>query len=270
MITVIAILGMEHGGTTLLSRMLGTHSNAVSLGGIKNYAKFVDGKMACTCGQSCGDCTFWSKVEDALDAAGTSSRAVAAATKSRKEDRQAATSAAQHLLRAISAATGRNILVDSSRHPYWSNLLDDAPDIRTVRVHIFKTPFEQMASAKRKGRSRFKELLEYNRRSHFCRKAIRGHEAGITVPYGAFCGAPDLYLSRVMQAAGTEMEPAQISDWGATELHMLGGNRMKRETRSTIRYDERWRDALSSGEVLLARLVAGGALKRNIDSSSNG
>lgn len=270
MVTVIAILGMEHGGTTLLSRMLGTHSNAVSVGGIKNFSKFVDGRMACTCGEPWGRCDFWSRVHDALVAAGSSSRDVASATRSRKEDRQAARSAAQGLVRAISAATGSGIIVDSSRHPYWSNRLEDAPDIRTVRVHIFKTPNEQMASAKRKGRSRLKELLEYNRRNHFCSKALSDHGGGITIPYGAFCGDPEAYLARIMHAAGTEPEPEQITAWGRTTLHMLGGNRMKQETGSTIRHDERWRDTLSRREILLARLIAGGALKRNIANASKG
>ncbi|MBF9059085.1 hypothetical protein HKCCSP123_07810 [Rhodobacterales bacterium HKCCSP123] len=270
MITVVAILGLEHSGTTLLARMLGTHSAATSVGGIKNFAAFASGKKACTCGGSWGDCDFWSAVDEALEAAGRSSRDVGSAIGSGAEGGPSSRQAAQDLVRAISSATGSKILVDSSRDPLWVDMLDGATDIRTVRVHIFKTPYEQMASAKRKNRSTYKELRKYNRRSRACRRALASHDGGITIPYGAFCGAPEGFVSQIMRAAGAQLEPEQITGWGLTPLHMLGGNRMKRETRSTIRYDELWRDTLSSGEVLLARLIAGGSLRRNMDSSSRG
>lgn len=56
------IVGCGHSGSTLLDRIIGIHSQAVSLGEMKYFDTCVAHNHTCACGKLIHDCDFWSPV----------------------------------------------------------------------------------------------------------------------------------------------------------------------------------------------------------------
>jgi len=247
-IFVLAILGLEHSGTTLVSRVFGAHSKAFSLGGLKNIQKFARNDRSCSCGVPLSQCDVWSGVITGLD--------LSADTKLGKQEKA-------DLLRRLRDVTGSTLMVESSRKPEVTRDLADVPGITVIPMHVFKTPVQQMASAKRKRRPVFGELFKYIRRSREIRRSRFGGRAPIAIPYENFCATPEVYVQQVLSMTGEDLEANQIDAWGLTELHMLGGNRMKKQTDSTITNDVSYRETLSSFTIASGVLLGNMAYLKN-------
>lgn len=265
-IYVIAILGMEHSGTTLLSRILSSHSDAFGIGGIKNYAKHARGEKPCSCGMPLDACDIWSGVAKAAQDLGYPPNKLIGDLSSGNPDQSQPAIVA--LIHAISRTTGKRVLIESSRQPVWTQALDECDDIEVVPLHIFKSPAQQMASARRKDRSVWKELRKYLSRSKRIRNTRFGTGASrvapIPVPYLDFCETPETYIQTIMSRADRQMESRQISHWGESALHMLGGNRMKKSKDSGVRVDTSWQGRMSGSEKRMAQIIGGATYARNI------
>ncbi|MCD1619903.1 sulfotransferase [Salipiger manganoxidans] len=257
MITVATILGLEHSGTTLLARMLGAHSKAFAIGGLKNFTAFAEGRKACSCGETPATCVFWTTVLEEIRSRGNDPQILAAELAAHRRNPALARDAARIIVEAISAASGMSLIVDASRDSTWGALLKQSPSIRVVPIHIFKTPMAQLASAKRKQRSLYAEIGKYISRSRDCRAETSRSSSSVTLAYDELCSAPETSLASIMDAVGLPLEHHQVTGWGAEPLHMIGGNRMRSSTSSKVERDEHWKKLLSGFEVALARLGGG-------------
>lgn len=260
---VVTILGLEHSGTTLLARMLGAHPDAVAIGGLKNFASFVQHKKQCSCGGGPDSCAFWLPVLDHLRKDGRDPAALAAALSGRRTAPVPGRQAAGQLIAAISAASGAGVIVDASRDPEWTRLLRPLTGIEVLPVHIFKSPLAQAASARRKDRSVYGELAKYLSRSRACRAETRRTPAAVTLAHADLCATPGPLIARIMDRLGLAADPRQVADWGSRPLHMLGGNRMRSSTKSDILTDQSWTGILSPFEVTLVRLSGAAAHAAN-------
>ena len=260
---VVTVLGLEHSGTTLLARMLGTHPDAVAIGGLKNFASFVQHRKRCSCGGDPDSCAFWLPVLDHLRKDGLDPADLATALSGRRSAPVPARQAAGQLIAAIVAASGAAMIVDASRDPEWSQLLRPLAGIEMVPVHIFKSPLAQAASAKRKERSVYGELAKYISRSRACRAETRRATAAVTLAHEDLCATPGPLIARIMDRLGLDPDPRQVADWGSRPLHMLGGNRKRRSTSSDIQSDRGWSGILSPLEITLVRIAGGAAYAAN-------
>src|ERR1043165_9307298 len=64
--TAVFICSASHSGSTLLSLLLGSHREAISLGEITHMPKNLSLNTACSCGSPARVCKFWSEVVDGL------------------------------------------------------------------------------------------------------------------------------------------------------------------------------------------------------------
>lgn len=218
-IYVIAILGLEHSGTTLLSRILSSHSDAFGIGGLKNYAKHARDEKPCSCGMPLDACDIWRSVAEAADCLGYPQSRLIDDLSCDNADRSAPAIAA--LVRAVSSATGKRILIDSSRQPIWTQALDGCDDIEVVPLHIFKSPAQQMASARRKDRSVWKELRKYLSRS----KRIRNARFGTALHGSRRSLCPIWIFAKPPKPTFRPLCPAPIGRWKAVKFR-IGAKRL--------------------------------------------
>jgi hypothetical protein len=244
---------MEHGGTSLLSRMIGAHPDAISVGGVlKNLPRLLRGRKLCSCGGSDASCEFWSGVlQDLTDQDFSRERLLVVLQRGDYADPLIG-----ELFHTIARRSQHSILVESSRRPWHARGLNGHPGIQVVPIHIFKDPRAQMGSAKRRGEPLWRETVKYWRISLSVASHARQHPAGIGVPYEAYCLEPERWLRHIMLRLGRPFQPVQLSDWGRAERHMLGGNDMKALGSSTVIVDSRWNQTLKPHEQQLVRTLA--------------
>jgi len=256
--TILSILGLEHSGTTLLVRILNNHPDAVSIGGLKNVTDFATGKRPCSCGAPRGGCAFWTGVENKFQNRG---RQLANLFPSLQAGDA---STIGDFFGSVAASSGQSLLIESSRQPSYLDLLPGAPDFRATAVHIFKHPAAQAWSAHRAGRSVLREMRHYRRRSHAILRRLTNHPAALHISHEAFCAAPETHLRRILALAGLEPAPDQLATWGEKEIHIIGGNRMKKNRSSAIKTDDTWQQSLPLAPRLLARFLGTAPYRRNL------
>lgn len=256
--TILSILGLEHSGTTLLVRILNNHPDAVSIGGMKNLTSFATGLRPCSCNAAYGQCPVWHAVEGNLQTRGRKLANISHAIKTRD-------AATIHDLFASAAASFRQpLLIESSRQPSYLDLLPGAPDFRTTAVHIFKHPGAQAWSAHRAGRSVLREMRHYRRRSHAILRRLSHHPAALHISHEEFCAAPDTHLRRILALASLEPRPGQLETWGEKDMHIIGGNRMKKDRTSAIRTNDTWRQSLPLVPRILSYFLGSSSYRRNL------
>ena len=256
--TILSILGLEHSGTTLLVRILNNHPDAVRIGGMKNLSPFAAGQRPCSCGASYGKCPIWNAVEKTFQTRGRRLADLSVAIKTGN----AAT--IHDFFASVAASFHQPLLIESSRQPSYLDLLPGAPDFRAAAVHIFKHPAAQAWSAHRAGRSVLREMRHYRRRSHAILRRLSHHPAALHISHEDFCAAPEVHLRRILALAGLEPAPRQLDTWGEKEMHIIGGNRMKKNRSSAIKTDDTWRNSLPLVPFLLASLLGTAAHRRNL------
>lgn len=260
--TILSILGLEHSGTTLLVRILNNHPDAVSIGGLKNLADFATGIRQCSCGQPYGECRFWTAVGQEFDArqrrlAGFFDAITAGDTATIRD-----------FFASVSAATRRSLVIESSRQPFYIDLLPGTPEFQSVAVHMFKHPGAQAWSAYRAGRSVLREMRHYRRRSDAILRRLTNHPAALHLSHEDFCASPEHHLRRALALTGLEPAPGQLATWGEKEMHMIGGNRMKKDRSSAIRTDDTWRQSLPVMPRLLSRLIGYAPYRRSLAAAN--
>lgn len=259
--TILSILGLEHSGTTLLVRILNNHPDALSIGGMKNLTPFATGRSSCSCGASYGGCSFWNEVENEFRRRGHRLEHMSDAIK-------AGDAATIHDFFASVVALPRGpLLIESSRQPSYLDLLPGAPDFSAAAVHIFKHPAAQAWSAQRAGRSVLREMRHYRRRSRAILRRLAHHPAALHLSHEDFCAEPGKHLQRILALAGFEPATRQLDTWGEKGMHIIGGNRMKKDRSSAIDTGADWRKSLHPVSRLLAMLVGGDSYRRNLDAA---
>lgn len=246
---ILSILGLEHSGTTLLLRILNNHPDAIAIGGMKNLSDFAQGRRSCSCGRGYGDCSWWNQVEGRLRETGSSIGDTSAALMQRKA------SPIHALLTTVAGISGKALVIESSRQPGYLDLLPGEPQFSQVAVHIFKHPAAQAWSAFRAGRSVLREMRHYRRRSFAIVARLQGHQMAIHLSHEAFCETPAHYLQRILALAGTDPSPGQLDHWGEKDLHVIGGNRMKKDRSSEIKSNQSWRESLPMIHRLTAQIL---------------
>ncbi len=264
-IRIIYLLGLGHSGTTLLGRLLNAHSQAMSIGGTKNIPLFVSGRKSCACGALFpAECSYWSAVDDSLEKRGLSLSGLQFGY----EDQENLKPEELHLFfESVLEASGAEVIVDTSRRRTYFAKLEQVPGLELIPVHIFKSPWAQYSSNKRKGMGLIRSLWNYNVRGRRIRTMKpKGHPI-VHVHYEDLCRDPERHLARIMAAAGLAFEDEQVTAFSESETHILGGNRARSDKSSVIRLDENWRERLTVFEQSAARLLGGAVYRRNLKES---
>jgi hypothetical protein len=164
---VLAIVGSDRSGSTLLDNMLGGVPGAFSAGEIRYMWErgFAEGRL-CGCGRKIVDCDVWSKVierlpPDAKDVGRMLEDLELLRTRHvlsleipvyRQRYRSVVSELAkriQPLYRTLAEVSGAEVIVDSSKRPTWARMLALMPEIDLTVVHLVRDPRAVAHSRKR-------------------------------------------------------------------------------------------------------------------------
>lgn len=268
------VLGLEHSGTTLLSQLVSSLPNCMSLGEVMHFlsAPHMEshasrwgkevGYGRCSCGAQWRDCPFWGPryALCGLESAGA------------REDKYADFLAS---LQGDSSVPG--VLVDSSKGLILFDALTHAWNRNGLRpqdlfaVLITRDPRGFLVSMAAKAKHAGKRTglvacwralnLWYGANRTFCR-AIEtlGEERALAITYESLCFEPTRTLDRLCSMLGIGPPTGGVTPDHNDSHIAIGNSDFLLGNRSAVRYDSRW---FYSTQVQLAYLMHPRARKLN-------
>lgn len=260
--TVVYIAGNHRSGSTLLDMVLGSHSRALSIGEIVALGEYFRQNKPCTCGEKIHDCPFWGEVQKRLaeDFGQQTPCSRYAPIHSASDLLRGlvpfpSSSSARYdgrLLQAVSAISGRDFVIDSSKT--FSRLLFYllAYGGRTFVIHLTRDPrgvINSLLRTKEYATDRLDLYIRWWRstQSRLHRlSALRGPSRILRLRFEDFCRSPVDALAPVLSSLGLEFEPPML-DYGSHEHHNISGNiKTRKRAVAAITFREAWRDELPS------------------------
>lgn len=308
---ILYVLAASHSGSTLLSMLLGAHPAVCTVGELKlTPAAMGDLRdYFCSCGDAVQQCEFWRSVTRELNRVGVSfdlrdadmdfrygggryadrlnrmlvrgrafeclrDAALAASPSWRKRCKlvQRRNTA---LAQAVLAASGKRIVVDSSKHAIRLKYLlrNDSLDVKVLRlirdgrgVALTYVDPARFAAASDPGLQRRHEGTGMSLAAAARAWRLSNEEADrmasrlnprrwVHVRYEELCDDPDSTLSRIFDFVGVDPK-ARISDFRAVEQHVIG-NDMRLDPTGGVRLDDRWRKTLTPRDLRVFDDIAG-------------
>lgn len=242
--TIVCITAVGHSGTTLLDLILSSHSAVTSVGEAIKLPEKLDAR--CTCrAKSMRICPLWSAVDRLLrrdQELGLDDLDLDAG------DRETLLAHNRMFYRAVSEASGRPFIVDSSKRRLRVAAMLESGQFDVRPIHLIRSPFGVTFSNMKKGRPWFHHARHYWHNVHETKRFLRRYDHAV-VRYEQLAADPEGVLGPLMRWLGLSFQPGQLA-WAEAEHHNIGGNRMRFGTDSTIRLDEKWRKALTPGQKL--------------------
>jgi Sulfotransferase family len=153
---VVAIVGAGRSGSTLLGALLGQSPGVVNAGEVRYLWErgFVEQRL-CGCGKPVPECPVWSRVAEQVGPAALANMrkhqrrhgrirhvpiALAGRVRPAIIDRRAGAlvDPLGHLYRAIAAASGCQVIVDSSKLPLYTQIVQRVPDLDVKVIHLVR------------------------------------------------------------------------------------------------------------------------------------
>ena len=153
------------------------------------------------------------------------------------------------LFNAISMASDKSYIVDSSKHPTKLLLLTQNPALEVFPIFRLRDPKGQICSALKRPTRLGKLIGTYVRTNREIYNVVR-HRPHAVVHYEQLVRDPERTLSLLMQELGLSFDPRQLQ-WASAVRHNVGGNGMRRGSSSELKLDKKWRDQFT----LLQKLV---------------
>ena len=280
MLKLIFIAGTNHSGTTLLSSILGCHPAAESLGQLFEIHDYHQHGRKCMCGQAVPACPFWSEVlpgvgehwhrglgrfepypsEFSFNGPITGRLKLMRPIKPDNVARYRAFTLA--LLRSAARVSGKEVLVDASKHPHrlaWlvRSGVAAALDLRVVQVT--RNGLGVMGSYMKRGQSAARGALAWRLRNDQVAQASQRYVPGRTtrLHYEELCGDPRAAVQRLCEEVGLPFHAGMLDFRGRTQ-HQVGGNPMRFSDEREIRLHEGWRQTLTPAQRRTFNLLAGG------------
>jgi hypothetical protein len=203
-------------------------------------------KSACTCGAaSLERCEFWSRVIERIDKAEGKTLADINVQDYGDFDQEHAANVV--MFRAISEVSGRNFIVDSSKLPKRLHYLMQFDELDVYPIHLVREAKGQIASVLEMN-GLLRSIFEYELVHEQIRRMLKSFPHSV-VRYEDLVLYPKRTLERILEPLGLKFEPQQLA-WGEQAKHNIGGNHVRRQKKSMLVLDEKWKERLSSVQKL--------------------
>jgi len=253
---LIYIVGTAHSGSTLLDLMLNAHPQIVSVGEVLKINRppklFRSGaaKSVCTCGAPCLErCEFWSRVLRQIEE--SEGKSLSDLNVQDYGNFDAAHAPNVVLFRAVAEVSGRNFIVDSSKLPKRLHHLMQFDELDVYPIHLVRDAKGQIASVL-KMNGLWRSILEYELVHEQIRRMLKSFPHSV-VRYEDLVLQPKRSLERILEPLGLKFDTQQLA-WAEQVKHNIGGNHLRRQTKSMLILDEKWKERLSSPQKLAIRL----------------
>lgn len=291
-ITVIAVLGYGRSGSTLLDAVLGQHPDLVGAGElVQLHREGWQLNNYCSCGARGRDCPFWAEVRRLWCArAGMESVAdylalqrrylrpaslLSPAKDWRGGEAKRFLRATQAIYQALSEASGKAVIVDSSKLPLWGLVASRLPDIRLRAVHLVRDgrgvahslgkayaqdpeAGVQMEIPARPVPRAALSWAYYNLLAEYV--ILSRRIPAVRLRYEDLLAAPRAALARIGALVDTNFDAvADLVEAGGSvaPAHAIAGNRLRMQKTLTLRPDLEWRRRMTLGQELCFWSLAG-------------
>jgi hypothetical protein len=290
---VVYLAGSGHTGSTLMALFMDAHPRIVSVGETsfkRKQQRQQRTNVSCSCGAEANDCSFWQQVFRGVSDAGFDFNALEWSNDFRYQGRLAhrllsryrarpwlrgIQHAAAALLpahrsrmdrvrqvnvefvRTVLRTAGADVFFDTSKRGMRLHQLLETPELDVKVVKLVRDVRGYASSAKKRGEPVAESARSWRRQleavDHITRELPR--ERMMLLRYEDVCREPRLWLKRMYDFCG--VEPIDPPDCVISCEHHVLGNNMRRNDTIRIRFDESWRDLLSSEEKAAALAEAG-------------
>jgi hypothetical protein len=278
------IMAGAHSGSTLLAMLLGSHSQATTIGEIAGTLHRMDPDYRCSCGYKAQACPFWLHVINQMAHRGFNLDVTDFGTrfkypKSRFINRvlhaehrgpiletirdgvlwlnpgwrrQFQTIAERNvaLVETITKITNSQIMIDSSKGPSRLKFLLRIPALEVKVIHLVRDGRGvARSSIKHYGWSVEKSAIEWRRDVLSAEKLLARLDRGMwrQVRYEDLCSNPQAELEEL--CVFLNLDPSRVSmDFRSAGLHVFG-NKMRLSSEQAIRLDNKWRTELTNSEI---------------------
>ena len=277
-VRVLYIGGLAHNGSTVLARVLGEIDGLFAAGEVYALSERIANGDRCGCGESLGDCPFWTAVlreafpnGDALPRLRTERRWILGRTLGPlvlgrdRERLRAYRGDSAKLYRAIAEVSGSRVVVDSSKSPTFAYILDGTPGIELYGIHLVRDPRATSYSwsvdphyHRTRGPAFGARWTLWNLELEGL--AVRRPRRFVRLRLEDFVEDPVAETRRVLRLVGAEGAALPFVDGRSVRLpshHMVEGHASRFETGVVpIRASTAWREHLSKRRELTSSLFA--------------
>jgi len=243
---VIYIAGASHSGSTLLDMMLNAHPEIVSVGEVMKLNQIKrDGSgkpkgTRCSCGvRGLLQCDFWSGVNKRIKETHGKSLADLNLNEHSRYDEHDPNSL---LFEAVAQVSGKSLIVDSSKMPRRLRHLMGIPKLNVYPIYLIRDPRGQIASVIAQN-GLLRSILHHEIVHAQIRKTLKRTPHSV-VKYENLVLNPEVTLQNALESLGLEFDSRQLA-WAEQVKHSFAGNHVRRQTKSELVLDERWKDELS-------------------------
>jgi len=291
MTELVYLMGHGYSGSTLLTFLLGAHPGIATVGemGIAPRSKVSPKEFLCSCGERIGECAFWRRVAGEMGERGFSfdvrdrsliaqpdglagrllaadlrprpaelaRRAAVALLPKARRRRDELLARNRAFVETVTGIKGCSTFLDSTKRPERAVLLAATPGVSMRILHLVRDGRAVAWScAKNLAQSPAAGAASWVADARSCERARAWFpaERWLTVRHEDLCADPRGTLARIFGFLG--LPAVEVGDFRAGEHHIIG-NRMRLQTTSEIRLDERWKTALPERDLAaVERLVA--------------
>ena len=294
--SVVCIFSAAHGGSTLLSLMIGSHSKAFYIGEFHALPRWLNENQKCGCGSHIKECNFWRTVRNryrflhGLDffqhpkrlpiyysdiaAArnrhiwkllngttylGAAYRCLSPLEFVMRLRWQKLVRATLDLYNVINEVSGSKIIVDSTKNYFRIYKLSQAcPHLIKVLCLVRDGRAVSYSNINKRGLPMHKAAKTW--RNTYVRGARLlfqlPRENRLFLKYEDICNNPERYAERVAQFLSIKFEQNML-DISKGLCHSIAGNKMKWKPNNTIKLNDRWKTALSLQDLRCFESIAG-------------
>jgi hypothetical protein len=287
------ILAVSYSGSTLLAMLLGSQTDATTVGEMRVPSLGDPASYLCSCGHPITQCTFWNAVSERmaqrgianfditdahlsihyatsrylrrllaplprgafLEAVRTTALSLSPQWRSHLRNIHERNSKLVDVLKEL---TGTQVVVDSSKIALHLKYLMKAPTLRTKVIWLVRDGRAVANSMLRHGtQSMAAAALSWRRNNEAAQRVLAGMPSHqwIHLTYEDLCRQPADTLRGICEFIGIDRRNI-VLDFRARQQHVLG-NDMRLKAGVAIHLDERWRTELSKEHLAVFDDVAG-------------
>jgi hypothetical protein len=163
------------------------------------------------------------------------------------------------IARAALEVSGKDVFVDTSKHPARVAHLHRRPEVDLHLIHVVRDVRAFLRSATRHGSRRSAaETARAWSRTHESALRLRklvGEDRYLYFRWEDFCASPEAVLARICEFVG--VEPTDLVAAVNGQPHHVIGNDVRLKPVRAIRADESWRESLTADQLVACERHAG-------------
>jgi hypothetical protein len=282
---LLYVSGQGHTGSTLLTLLLGAHTQVTSVGEANAFSEsrrrsklekfqrrhaslppderpvyqpFMDQPCMCR-SESVRGCSFWMEVERRLEAEhGMDLDALDLES----DDDQEFADHNRALFTAVGEVSGSKYIVDASKSATRLEKLQSVSGLEVYPIRLHRSALGTTYSSVKRGSPWYRAAISYFRNEGRLDDCFSRFEHSL-VSYEELASNPRSVMEALMRDVGLSFESAQLELAGTTQ-HLIAGNRMRFQRSDGIRLDQNWRDELSWHQQSIISWVEGSRTIRRI------